>query len=100
MRVFWPSRALDPADRCAVSDRRLAGGARNVCREIRDLDFGRLEVGRDLEQTDAVLGEREQERAVGEGDRPEERLEMKAVRDLDHAGEIVRQPEGPARRRR
>jgi hypothetical protein len=37
---------------------------------------------------------------VREGHRTQQGLEVKAVRDLDHAGEVVREPERGARRRR
>jgi hypothetical protein len=82
--------ALDPADGCRVSDRRLADRARDVCWELGDLDFRGLEVGCDLEQTDAVLGEREHERAVWEGDRAQQRLEVEAIRDLDETRSFTR----------
>jgi len=90
---------LDPADGGTVRDRGLADGARNVAREVGDVETGGLQVGRDLEQADAVLRQREHERRVRKGQRAHERLDVEAVGDLDLAREVVRQPERDARGR-
>src|SRR5262245_53941174 len=97
---FLALGALDLAAGRAVSDRRLADRARDVAREVRDGDLRRFELGCDLEQADASLRERQHERGVRERERAQERLEMEAVGDLDHARQVVRQAVGRASRRR
>ncbi len=95
-----PESTLVPAARRLASDRRLPDGALDVARKIGYGDLGRLQVVHHLDDPHGALGEREDIADLRKRHRAQQRLDVDAVRYLDHVAEVVREPKGRQRRRR
>ena len=86
--------ALRPGAGGAVVDGGLAYRARRVLGHVLDLDHRGRQVGRNLHEPDLVFRQRQHMGGMGEGHRPQQRLEMETVRHLDGRGQPVGQPIG------
>jgi hypothetical protein len=81
--------AVNAAARRAIIEGRLAHRTCGIGGEAGNLDGGGGKVRRDLDQPHGFLGDHQNMGRLREGDRADERLQVKAVGDLDQGAEPV-----------